>query len=789
MTDRATVALAAHEEYRRLGYEPIPIRLDKITDDRGVDKKRPKFPGGTWKTAREIARDRDRLRSFVAKGYDAVALVCEGLSPLDFDRREDETEEACLDRARQAVKKYGLQKAVVERTGNGYHALLRIPPANGTPWTKRAWGPPHLVDEVQAGEGALLFVAPSWHPLAERQYERLTELRAVEDLPVCPVELLLPAPRPEPPARDAPVSRGDGARSRGDWSTLDVVGLFQAAGMYGKDLGGGKHGVRCPWETDHSTGSDGTDTVVYEASGAQGPGFRCLHAHCEGRGIRDVRDYFGTEEVDRWCVEEFRPTRGGEGTKASSSNGDARSPTDSPGKELTLTDTGNAARLIGLHGARLHYLPSWGRWIVCAPDGFYDIDHRDVQVRELAKAVGRQLKREAVKEPDSERAKKLFAYGLASLNARGIGGMVDLARGIEGIPLDHEELDRDGWLLGTENGVIELRTGEHRPARPADLMTMRCPVPWEADATAPRWERAIEEWFPDPEVRAYVQRVAGSVLVGAQRDHVFVIHFGLGGNGKGTFTRALQHVLGPLATEIHLSLLIQTKFSEHDTVKADLFRARLALAVETDKRVKLAEASVKNLTGGDRIRGRRMREDPWAFDPTHSLWLQTNHLPEITGRDTGIWRRIRVVKWERTFSDQDQDRDLDATLAAEAPGILRWLVQGCLDWQREGLKEPEAVIRATLEYRRREDVLSRFAADSELVFRPGLEIGAGELQDMLGRWAEEEGVDRPEGVTDWLREQGARRKQRRVEDGKRRKFWIGVGIEDGKHESEQEDAL
>jgi putative DNA primase/helicase len=460
----------------------------------------------------------------------------------------------------------------------------------------------------------------------------------------------------------------------------------------------------------------------------------------------------------------------------------------------TLTDTGNASRLIGKHGDRLHYIPPWGRWIVCATDGFWNIDHRDVQVRELAKDVGRQLKREAAKEPDDARAKRLFAYGLASLNARKIGGMVDLARGIEGISLDHEKLDKDGWLLGTKNGVIELRTGRHRTARPEDLMTMRCPVPWQANATAPRWERAVAEWFPDPEVRAYVQRVAGSALVGAQRDHVFVIHYGLGGNGKGTFTRALQAVLGPLATEIHLSLLIQVQHKEHDTVKADLFRARLALAVEVDRRVKLAEASVKNLTGNDRIRGRRMREDPWSFDPTHSLWLQTNHLPEISGRDTGIWRRIRVVKWERTFSGEDEDQDLDETLASEAPGILGWLVEGCLAWQREGLQEPEKVVRDTLAYRRAEDTFSRFQDDVDLVFAPGLEMQAQALQDLLSEWASAEGIDPPSSeVGDWLHEHGCRQKRKRFtdENGKRRqrRFWLGVGLEDGKHESEQIHAL
>jgi putative DNA primase/helicase len=459
-----------------------------------------------------------------------------------------------------------------------------------------------------------------------------------------------------------------------------------------------------------------------------------------------------------------------------------------------LTDTGNATHLVQLHGHRLHYIPPWGKWLVCADDGFWVLDHRDVQVRELAKDVGRALKEEAMGLRDGTEAKKVFAFAFRSLNAHAITSMVDLARGIDGIPIDHEAMDADGWLLGVENGVVHLRVGKLRPADPADLMTMRCPVAWDENASAQRWEQALEEWFPDPEVRAYVQRVAGSALVGAQRDHVFVIHYGGGRNGKGTFTRALQRVLGPYAGVIHLSLLVESKYASHDTVKADLFRSRLAIASETAKRVRLDEASVKNLTGADRITARRMREDPWEFDPTHSLWLQTNHLPEIGGRDTGIWSRIRVVKWESTFDGDAQDKDLDTTLAGEAPGILRWLVEGCLSWQEHGLSEPEAVIRETLAYRQSEDAFARFQKDVGLLFRPGWEIQAGELQDMLTDWANVEGLNPPmRDFTDWLKENGARQTRQRFtdSDGKRRqrRFWLGCGIDGENHESEQANVL
>ncbi|MGK7312555.1 MAG: phage/plasmid primase, P4 family [Candidatus Longimicrobiales bacterium M2_2A_002] len=537
-------------------------------------------------------------------------------------------------------------------------------------------------------------------------------------------------------------------------------------------------------DNDHETEGNPGLTAAEQAAGLVGA--RIVAPTFEpgdpGTDWNDVMTTKGTEAVARRFTFEEDP--------------DAEAPNaDSGGEALTLTDTGNSSRLVRLHGGRLRFIPPWGKWIVW-PEGArrWILDHDDVHVRELAKDVGRELKRQAAEEPDSDRAKKLFSWGLQSLNSGRIGSLVNLARGIEGIPLDHELLDADGWLLGVENGVVDLRTGELRDADPDDLMTRQCPVRYDPTAEAPRWERALEEWFPDPELRAYVQRLAGAALVGIQRDHVFVIHFGHGANGKGTFIRAIENVLGPYAIEAHLSLLVESKYREHDTVRADLFRTRLAVASETERRVRLAEASVKNLTGGDRIRARRMREDPWGFEPTHSLWLLTNHLPEIQGRDAGIWRRIRVVEWVAHFRGAEADTALDEKLAAEAPGVLRWIVEGCLAWQEHGLDEPEAVVRATLAYRHSEDALGRFAEDVGLVFRSGLEIQASELQELLDSWARAEGIDAPrQEVGDWLREQGVRQTRQYYTDSsgnrRRARFWIGVGLEDGKHESEQTHAL
>jgi putative DNA primase/helicase len=449
--------------------------------------------------------------------------------------------------------------------------------------------------------------------------------------------------------------------------------------------------------------------------------------------------------------------------------------------DVSFTDAGNAQRLVNLHGDRVRYIAPWRSWIVWDADaGVWTHDEADVRMHKLAEDVGRSLRAQAPAVQDEDLSKKVFAHGTRSLSAGAIASMVKLARGHPRVMLqDHNLLDADPWLLCVRNGVLDLRTGQLRPACPDDLITMQAPVEFDPAARAPRWERAMREWFPDEDTRNYVQRVDGSSLVGRQVDHMLVIDNGSGRNGKGVHSRTLGRVLGPFAVTPSLSLLVQTTFSEHATVKATLFRARLAVASETERGVKLKEASIKALTGGDPIRCRRMRENEWEFTPSHSLRICTNHLPEIGGRDTGIWSRIRVVPWVATFQGRE-DTNLEDTLAAEAPGILNWLIEGCLRWQREGLREPETVVRATLAYRNREDVLARFATDTRFGFDPSRMVLAELLTARINDWATAEGVKvDAKDLANWLRENGAEKKQRPGADGGRKWHWLHCGWDHG----------
>jgi putative DNA primase/helicase len=155
--------------------------------------------------------------------------------------------------------------------------------------------------------------------------------------------------------------------------------------------------------------------------------------------------------------------------------------------------------------------------------------------------------------------------------------------------------------------------------------------------------------------------------------------------------------------------LLMTKHGEsHPTERADLWGKRAVFCIETEAGRHMAEALVKELTGGDRVRARRMREDFWEFVPTHHVWLSSNYKPVVTGTDYGIWRRIKLIPFDVVIPDSEQDKKLPAKLEAELPGVLDWAIAGCLDWQRNGMQEPSVVRDATKEYSEEMDDVGQF---------------------------------------------------------------------------------
>lgn len=406
-----------------------------------------------------------------------------------------------------------------------------------------------------------------------------------------------------------------------------------------------------------------------------------------------------------------------------------------------FTDLGNAQRLIDLHGERVRYVAGWGLWIVWTGQR-YEVDTGDIVISRLAADVARSMFQAAAADGvDTSTRDKQIRWAKRSESAAAIGAMTKLARSVSGVAIAHDELDTDHHLLNVENGVIDLATGRLLPHSPDRLITKMAPVTYDPEATAPTWHAFLDEVLPDRAVQDYVRRGVGYSLSGDVTEQVLFISTGVGANGKSTFVAPIITMLGDYAVNAPKDLLLATKHEPHPTSMTQLFGARFALAMETEAGAKLAEAQVKQLTGGDQITARRMREDFWTFDPTHKLWLGCNHLPKIHGRDHAIWRRIRVIPFDVVIPADDQDHQLPAKLADELPGILNWALRGHAEWIDHGLETPAAVVTATDNYRTESDWVNRFFADFGYQLTPGFgAIPTSQLREDLEKWCRDEGV-------------------------------------------------
>lgn len=340
-----------------------------------------------------------------------------------------------------------------------------------------------------------------------------------------------------------------------------------------------------------------------------------------------------------------------------------------------------------------------------------------------------ELKEKAIKEENKDLAgrleKKRNAYlsRVKSLRDDGVEKCLAWATKItDSLCVRAEEFDRRPWLLACNNGVIELDTGRFRPGRPEDKLTKAAPHDWPGMYTpAPIWEQFLEDTFGgDKELISYLARAFGYGITGLTQEHIFLVLLGDGRNGKGTLVETLKYVLGDLSKPIQSELLLDQRSARSSSGPSPDIMAlkgpRIAFASETDENRRFSPSKVKWLSGGDTLIGRNPHDKyETVFEPTHLLCLLTNHLPHAPGDDFAFWQRVHLVPFDFKFVDEpvaDNERsrvkDLPEKLKAEAPGILAWLVRGCLDWQQQGLNPPPVVRSATEQARFSEDLIAEF---------------------------------------------------------------------------------
>jgi P4 family phage/plasmid primase-like protien len=402
--------------------------------------------------------------------------------------------------------------------------------------------------------------------------------------------------------------------------------------------------------------------------------------------------------------------------------------------EAHRTDVGNAKRLVIKYGHLLRHCWAWRKWF--AWDGKRWRLDEEGHVQRLARQTVLSMYSEAADLEDREERSALIDHALQSERASRIAAIIDLARSETGIPVLPQDLDSDTWLLNVVNGTLDLRTGNLTPHNPQQMITKLCRVEYHANAPAPTWKATLDDIFLGQQnLVDYLQRFLGYCLTGGVAEQILAIFWGIGANGKSTLLDVILDLLGEdYSMKAPTDLLMAKRQQSHPTEQADLHGKRLVICVETDQGRRMAESLVKELTGGDKIRARRMREDFWQFSATHKIVLACNHKPTVRGTDHAIWRRLRLVPFNRVFKPDEQDKQLGEKLRRELPGILAWCVRGCFAWQAAGLGTPEEVAAATSDYQIEQDQLATFLTEACLL-GDGLRVRAATLFDAYEKWS------------------------------------------------------
>ncbi|MFJ9913623.1 phage/plasmid primase, P4 family [Actinacidiphila glaucinigra] len=262
-----------------------------------------------------------------------------------------------------------------------------------------------------------------------------------------------------------------------------------------------------------------------------------------------------------------------------------------------------------------------------------------------------------------------------------------------------DEFDSARHLLTFTNGTVDLRTGEIREHDPADMLTQSARVEYRPEATAPRWLRFIEEVFPeDPELQRYFQTFLGYAITGEVREHALGVWYGAHGrNGKGTTVRTMQSVFGPdIIREVEFSIFENVRGqAPHTEQIAGMRGARMVVAQEGNQGTPMNTALLKNLSGGDRVSTRHLHGKTFSFEPTFTIVLATNHLPEFASGGAALWARTKAILFGQSFADR-RDPDLEPTIQGpEREGVAAWIVEGAKRYYAEGLSDPLAVVAAT----------------------------------------------------------------------------------------------
>ena len=445
-----------------------------------------------------------------------------------------------------------------------------------------------------------------------------------------------------------------------------------------------------------------------------------------------------------------------------------------------LSEYGNAQRLFDAKGDHLKYVYDAQIWLI------WDGESWQVDTGSAVRSLAAKLPRSIYAEGDGHlaEAERFARWARKSQEQRTTNAAVSMLSDFASIRLQRLYIDANHFVVGFDQGrqVINLRNGSTRAAIPGDYVTKSLvPATMGNSAKAVRWIQFLDQVFNgDHELIGWMQRFCGYLLTGSTQEQIFLFCFGHGANGKSVFIDILKHIMGDYSRAIASETLSESKRQAGGATPdlAALIGARLVISSETEDNTALAESLVKGLVGGDTMSVRQLYAAPVQFTPHFKLVMAGNHKPIVRGNDNGIWRRVRLVPFNRTFSPTERDSHLLDKLRAEGPHILAWMVAGCIEWQRLGLANTPAAIRqATDAYQVDQDLIGSWLGECT-VNTSSDETSSSDLYANYKAWSLDNGL-RPASAILLGRRLSDRGYTVRQSHGKR--LWCGLIMTDLRH--------
>ncbi len=396
------------------------------------------------------------------------------------------------------------------------------------------------------------------------------------------------------------------------------------------------------------------------------------------------------------------------------------------------------------------YVHKWGRWVFWDGHRWERDDklHHYTKIRQFLREIASSLIQNIESSSTSSNNENMIKEARQSskfLRKKDtITSVESLARSNADLVATPEQFDSNLMVLGTPGGTVDLATGTLNEAEPQHFITKLCATtPAEVGTKAPRWEAFLEKVFSgNDEVIEFMQTVAGYALTGHTREHKLFFLYGEGRNGKSVFLDTLFQIMGGYSKRSASQIFLDNSNELHPTGLAGLMGARLVAGSELPAGKAWNESVIKDLTGGDVISARLMRQDFFDYTPQFTMFIAGNHQPAFRGINEAIRSRVVLVPFSETIPESERDPRLLEKLKLEWPAILRWMIKGAVRWNREGIQLPDTIKAASSEYLDSEDTLGVFLSE-HLEFQPESKVTTAEVYDRFREWQVDNGIKQP----------------------------------------------